>query len=227
MSDKKTRNEILEDIRFIKEALKNNSILRYIPIYEGIKNVALFSGIFIVVFCLAIIWIADYYGSYRNAPDFIKFAAFVVLGLTLIGLAYLKINTFLRLIRRYKEDISLKMIIKAFHTRTMMMVMTPFLMSFVIFWIYLSISGLSYLIVPVLAILMALYTVSIMVLLNFEGFLLFFVWLLLSGFLTLFIADGISSPVNTIITFGIGMFVQYFSSLKSISRKKRDKIGGE
>ena len=100
------KDEMLKDIQFIKEAVrKNNNILKYIFLAEGIKNIALFTGIIIISISLLLLWIIGYYGSYQDLPDKVKIVAYSILGFSLIGLVWLKINVFLKMVRRHRKDV--------------------------------------------------------------------------------------------------------------------------
>ena len=221
MGDLNNKDEMLRDLQFIKEAVKkNNNLLKYISISEGIKNVALFSGIIITVISLIFLWMIGSYGSYQDLPTTVKLSIYFILGLSFIGLVLIKIKVFLKIVRRHRKDMTFVMLMKEVYTRTLLTIMIPFLITIVIFCIYLPISGLTYLIVPILAILISLLMVSFMIVLNCQDFFLSFQWLLISGLFSLFIANIIHPLVILIFTFGIAMFVLYISAQISISKGK-------
>lgn len=223
MNDSSNKEQMLKDLRFIKEAVKkNNNILKYISVSEGIKAVALFSGIIIIGLSLIYLWIIDYYGSFNATPEKVKLTAYLLIGLSFVGLIWYKIKVFLKLGRRYKENMTLIMLIKEVYTRTLLMIMIPFLLTIVVFCIYLAIYDLANLIVPVLAILISLLMVAFIVVLNLKNFLLSFGWLLLSGLFSLFIADIVHPLILLILTFGISMIILYLTALISILREKSD-----
>lgn len=223
MSDIKNRDEMLKDLQLIKEAArKNNNILKYISVSEGTKTVALFTGILINGLSLVLLWMIGSYGSYQSLPYVFKLLVYGILVLGVIGLVALKANVFLKLVRRYKKDMSFVMLMREIYTKTLLMIIIPFFLTMGVFCVYFAISGLSYLIVPVLAILVSLLMAGFIAVLNLKDYLVFFEWLLLSGLFSLFIAKNTHPLICLILTFGIGMFILYFSTLISLSREKRD-----
>ncbi|MGD9677025.1 MAG: hypothetical protein AB7V16_01510 [Vulcanibacillus sp.] len=221
MSELNNKDEMLKDLQFIKEAVKkNNNLLKYISLSEGIKNVALFSGIFITVISLILLWMIGSYGSYQDLPTIVKLSIYLFLGVSFIGLILIKIKVFLKIVRRHRKDITFTMLMREVYTRTLLTIMIPFLITIVVFCVYFSINGLTFLIVPILAILLSLLMVSFMIVLNFQDLLLSFQWLLFSGLFSLFIAELLHPLVILIFTFGITMFILYVSAQVSISKGK-------
>jgi hypothetical protein len=226
MSEIKNKDEMLQDLQFIKEAIKKNySILKYISLNEGIKTVALLTGMIVVAICLVLLWVSNSYGSFIALPRSYKIAAYIVIALSTVGLGCLKSRLFLKIARRHKSDIKLTALARELYTRTLLMIMIPMMMTIAVFSVYFSISGLSHLIAPVIIILLALLMIAMVSVLNLKDFLLSQEWMLLSGFISLFIADKVSPLIIIIFTFGIGMFVLYFSAALAVGREKRGKIG--
>jgi hypothetical protein len=222
MSEIKNKDEMLRELQFIKEAVKkNSSILKYISLTEGTKTIALATGAAIVVICLTFLLVIEYYGSYQASPPVFKIIIYTVIALSIAGIGWLKSKLFLKLARRHKKDMNLIMLLREVYTRTLLMIMIPILMTIAVLCIYFAIHGLSYLIAPIITILLALLMISIIAVLNIKDFLLCFEWLLISGFISLFIADRVSPLIIVIFTFGIGMFVLYISASIAVSKEKR------
>jgi len=226
MEQLNNKDELLKDLQLIKEAArKNNNIFKFITISEGIKNVALFSGIFIVTFSLVFLWLIDNYGSFQGMPDMVKLSVFVVPLLSVGGIIWFKIKVFLKLAKKYKNDMNLIMLIKEIYTGSFVIIMIQFMLAIGVFCVYLPVAGMSHLIVPVLSIIISLLMISVMTILNLKDFLFTIEWLLISGSISLFIANKISAPILMILTFGAGMLILYLSAQISISREKRDCVG--
>ncbi len=221
MSDINNKEEMLKDLQFIKEAVrKNSNILKYISVSEGIKNVALLTGLFIIVLSVVLLWIIGDYGSYQELPDTVKSLVYTILILFVVIIAWFKIKSFLKIARKYREDMTILMLLKEVYTKTLLMIMIPFLISIIVFCVYLPINNLSHLIVSILAILISLLMTSFIITLNLKDFMLFSEWLLLSGLLSLFISDSIHPLIILIFTFGFAMLILYLSALVAISREK-------
>lgn len=220
------KDELLKDLRLIKEAArKNNNILKFIFVSEGIKNIALFLSLVIIAFSLLFLWLISNYGSIKDVPNMAKAAVYVMVGLTLGWLVWLKVNVFLKLAKKYKKEMNLAMLVKDIYTRTFVIITIQFSISIAVIWIFLSVSGIPHLIIPVLSIIISLLMVSLMTTLNLKDFLFTIEWLLISGSFSLFFAETASAPVLLILTFGIGMLILYLSALSSTSREKRDRVG--
>ena len=227
MDELKNRDELLKDLQFIKDAaVKNNNILKFISASEGIRYIALLFCLLITFFSLSVQWMLVSYGSFANIPDSIKIIFFILVGLSILCLVWLKINVFLKSARKYKNQISLIMLIKQIYTRTLVIIIIPFSIAIAAICIYFSVSDLSNLIIPVLSILISLLMVSIMAIMNLKDFLTAFDRLLISGSFSFFLADKIGAPILLILTFGVGMLILYISAQISLSREKRDKVGG-
>lgn len=223
MNDINNKDQMLKDLQFIKEAVKkNNNIFKYISLSEGIKTIALFAGIIIISLSLIFLLLIRYYGGYQEIPYIVKSITYIILGASLVWLMWYKIKIFLEMAKRYRKDITLIKLLREVYTRSMLMVLIPFIITICVVIIYLSLFNLVYLITPVLAILIALLTAAIIVILNLKNFLLFFGWLLISGLFSLFIADKVHPLIILIITFGIAMIILYLSTLITISREKSD-----
>lgn len=224
--DQINKDALLKDLQFIKEAArKNNNIFKFINISEGIKNVALFSGVFIVTFSLIFQWLIEHYGSFQELPNMVKAAVYVFPIISVVGIVFFKIKVFLKLGKKYKNDMNLIMLLKEIYTSTFVIIMIQFIIAIAVLCVFLPISGMSHLIVPILSIVVSLLMVSVMTFFNLKDFLFIIEWLLISGSFSLFVADHVSTPVLTILTFGVGMLILYLSAHVSILREKRDRVG--
>lgn len=223
MNDSNNKEQMLKDLQFIKEAVKkNNNIFKYISLSEGIKTIALFTGIIIISLSLIFLLLIRYYEGYQEIPFIVKTITYFILGVSLVWLGWYKIKIFLELAKRYRKDITLINLLREVYTRSMLMVLIPFTITICVVIIYLSLFNLVYLITPVLAILVALLMAVIIVILNLKDFLPFFGWLLISGLFSLFIADKVHPLIILIITFGISMIILYLTALISTLREKSD-----
>jgi len=222
------KEELLKDLQLIREAaIKNNNILKFISVSGGIKNVALYTGIVILVFGLALLWIDSRFGSYQQLPAGIRTLIQILMAVFAAILVWVKINALLRMARKLDKDMTVIKLMKEIYTKTMSIVTLPFIISTAALCVYFSISGMTQLIVPVLSIMVSLLLVSIMTFVYIREFLAAYIWLLLSGSISLFLADRVPMPLILVFTFGLCMFVIYITALRSISREKRDQVGGK
>ena len=222
MTEIKNRYQLIKDLEMIKEAAKkNNNILKYIPVAEAIKNVALFTAVVIIGISAMLLWQINLYGSYNALPNSIKISLYGVIVASVIGIGWFKTSFFLKIARKYKKDIKFITMIKEIYTKTLLIIVIPFLIAIVALCVYFSILGLLHLIVPILAVLVSLFIASMLAFLNLKDLLPFFEWLFISGLFALFIADKIHPLYSLMLTFGIGMLILYVSSIISISKEKR------
>ena len=221
------REELLKDLQLIKEAVKkNNSILKSVSLSEGLKSTGLMTGIFIIFISLVMLWIEHNYGSYALIPAAVKTGFYMFVGFCSVGLMINKVVSIVKVLRRYKQDMNVMALFEELYTHKFWMLMAPHVVAMVVFIIYLSVSDLAFLIVPVLAILVALIFINLQSIINIRETLLSGVWMLVSGLLSLFIAYRVNSLILLSLTFGGGMLVLYISVQISTSREKRRKRGG-
>ncbi len=221
------REELLKDLQLIKEAVKkNNSILKSVSLSEGLKSTGLMTGIFIIFISLVLLWLEHNYGSYALIPAAVKTGFYMFVGFCSVGLMINKVVSIVKVLRRYKQDMNVMALFEELYTHKFWMLMAPHVVAMVVFIIYLSVSDLAFLIVPVLAILVALIFINLQSIINIRETLLSGVWMLVSGLLSLFIAYRVNSLILLSLTFGGGMLVLYISVQISTSREKRRKRGG-
>ncbi len=221
------REELLKDLQLIKEAVKkNNSILKSVSLSEGLKSTGLMTGIFIIFISLVLLWLEHNYGSYALIPAAVKTGFYMFVGFCSVGLMINKVVSIVKVLRRYKQDMNVMALFEELYTHKFWMLMAPHVVAMVVFIIYLSVSDLAFLIVPVLAILVALIFINLQSIINIRETLLSRVWMLVSGLLSLFIAYRVNSLILLSLTFGGGMLVLYISVQISTSREKRRKRGG-
>ena len=221
------REELLKDLQLIKEAVKkNNSILKSVSLSEGLKSTGLMTGIFIIFISLVLLWLEHNYGSYALIPAAVKTGFYMFVGFCSVGLMINKVVSIVKVLRRYKQDMNVMALFEELYTHKFWMLMAPHVVAMVVFIIYLSVSDLAFLIVPVLAILVALIFINLQSIINIRETLLSGVWMLVSGLLSLFIAYRVNSLILLSLTFGGGMLVLYISVQISTTREKRRKRGG-
>jgi len=221
------REELLKDLQLIKEAVKkNNSILKSVSLSEGLKSTGLMTGIFIIFISLVLLWLEHNYGSYALIPAAVKTGFYMFVGFCSVGLMINKVVSIVKVLRRYKQDMNVMALFEELYTHKFWMLMAPHVVAMVVFIIYLSVSDLAFLIVPVLAILVALIFINLQSIINIRETSLSGVWMLVSGLLSLFIAYRVNSLILLSLTFGGGMLVLYISVQISTSREKRRKRGG-
>lgn len=223
MSAKHDREEMLKDLQIIKAAVsKDNNMLKYINLLDAIRGVALYSGILIFVFCVSLLKLMDHYGSYHSLPADIKFVFYIVLGVCVLVIGIVKLRTLLKFARKYHKDISLAKLIREIYTQSFLMITTSFVMALLVLLIYFATADLAYLIVPMIAIIVALLMTAFVAVLNLNEMLIYVEWLLVSGLFSLFIADRINSLVILMLTFGVGMIILYLIALSSSLTEKRE-----
>ncbi|HEY8499778.1 MAG TPA: hypothetical protein VIL89_04090 [Clostridia bacterium] len=225
MEEFKNTEELIKDLQFIKEAVKkNNSILKRIPIYEGLKNTALITGILIILISAAVILLEYYYGSYSAIPGTVKLVLYIIIGLCTAGVATKKITDIMKVVRKSERDINIMKLFNELHIRRYWAVIYPFVISIAVFIIYFSVSGLTRLIIPFMAVMASLVLFNIQPILNVREIAVSFHWLLFSGLLSLFAAGKWNPLIILILTFGIGMILIYISIRVSCSKEKSGKI---
>ena len=216
------REELLKDLQLIKEAVKkNNSILKSVSLSEGLKSTGLMTGIFIIFISLVLLWLEHNYGSYALIPAAVKTGFYMFVGFCSVGLMINKVVSIVKVLRRYKQDMNVMALFEELYTHKFWMLMAPHVVAMVVFIIYLSVSDLAFLIVPVLAILVALIFINLQSIINIRETLLSGVWMLVSGLLSLFIAYRVNSLILLSLTFGGGMLVLYISVQISTSREAK------
>ncbi len=227
MNKTEGREELLKDLQQIKEAVKkNNSILKSVSLSEGLKSTGLMTGLFIILISTVLLWLEHYYGSYTLIPAAVKIGIYMIIGLCTVGLLINKVVSIIKVLRRYRQDMNVMVLFKELYTRKFWMLMAPHVTAIVVFIIYLSVSELAFLIVPVLAVLVALLFINLQSIMNIKETLLSGAWMLVSGLFSLFIAQLVNSLILLSLTFGVGMIVLYISVQISTSGEKRRKRGG-
>ncbi len=184
------------------------------------------TGLFIILISTVLLWLEHYYGSNTLIPAAVKIGIYMIIGLCTVGLMINKVVSIIKVLRRYRQDMNVMVLFKELYTRKFWMLMAPHVMAIVVFIIYLSVSKLAFLIVPVLAVLVALLFINLQSIMNIKEPLLSGAWMLVSGLFSLFIAQRVNSLILLSLTFGVGMIVLYISVQISTSGEKRRKRGG-
>lgn len=228
MSEFNQRDELMKDLQLIKEAVRRNSgVLKIVSLSEGIKLTALLSGLFIFFFGFIILWMEHYYGSYGQIPGTLKLALYLCLGFISVGLVIAKVKGILRVLRKYSQDMNLIKLVQELYAHKILMMIGPYFLSITVLIVYFSVSGLTHLIVPFLAILSSLIFLTFQSFINIRGIMVSFLWLLFSGFVALFFAGSIHSILLLFLTFGVGMIILFGVVQISSTREKRDSVGGK
>lgn len=88
---------VLSDLTAIKEAfLKSSSIFRFFDASGLLRGVLLIGGILIALFTAAFHLLIEHYGAFAAVPAPYKALLWILLALSILLTAYLKINNFLR-----------------------------------------------------------------------------------------------------------------------------------
>lgn len=223
MSEMNNRDEIIKDLQLIKEAAKkNNSFLKKVSLSEGIKLTALLTGLFIFLLGFLVLWLEHRYGGYDQIPDTLKLVFYISLGLISAGLVINKVKGILKALKKYSQDINLVKLVQELYARKVLMTLGPYMLSIIVFIIYFSVSDLTHLIVPFMAILTSLIFLTMHSFINIRGMMGSFLWLLFSGLVSLFFAGSIHSVILLFLTFGVGMIILYGAIQISSKKEKRD-----
>jgi hypothetical protein len=226
MSEFKNTEELIKDLQLIKEAVrKNNSILKRVPISEGLKHATLITGILIILISSAIILLECYYGSYSAIPGTVKLIIYVIIFLCSAAVAVKKITDIIKVVRRCEQDISIMKLFNELYIRRYWAVVYPSVISIAAFVIYFSITDLTHLIIPFLAVMASLVLFGIQSILNVREIAVSFHWLLFSGLLSLFVAGKWNPLIILILTFGVGMILIYITIKVSSSKEKSGRFG--
>ena len=201
-------DEVLSDLAAIKEAfLKSSGIFRFFDAGGLLRGVLLIGGILIAFFAAAFHLLAEQYGTFAAAPAPYKALFWILLALSIVLTAYLKINNFLRGARLVKTNMTLYNLIKEIYTPQFISMSLPHLAAIALAVFFLYQKEMTLYLVPVLALLFGLFTVSLSLVFYMKWVYLLGFWLVAAGLLTLFAAERLSIPAMLVLSFSAGFIL--------------------
>ncbi|HOJ83855.1 MAG TPA: hypothetical protein PLZ49_02415 [Bacillota bacterium] len=201
-------DEVLSDLAAIKEAfLKSSGIFRFFDAGGLLRGVLLIGGILIAFFAAAFHLLVKHYGTFAAAPAHYKALFWILLALSIPLTAYLKINNFLRGARLVKSNMTLYKLIKEIYTPQFISMSLPHLAAIALAVFFLYQKEMTLYLVPVLALLFGLFTVSLSLVFYMKWVYLLGFWLVAAGLLTLFAAERLSIPAMLVLSFSAGFIL--------------------
>ncbi len=200
--------EVISDLTAIKEALsKSNSIFRFLDAGGILRSVLLIGGILIALYATAFHLLSEYYGTFAAAPAHYKALFWILLAISIVFTAYLKINNFLRGARLVRSKMTLYKLLEEVYTPQCLSVILPHLAAIVLAVVFLFQREMTLYLVPVLALLFGLSSVSLSTVFYMKGIYLLGFWLVATGLLTLFTAERLSALAMLVLTFSAGFIL--------------------
>ncbi|KAB3530710.1 hypothetical protein [Alkaliphilus serpentinus] len=220
MSKKGEVEKLVDDLVFIKEAIKkNNSIFKYFSISRALRGVLLYSGLVVISFSLWLNHLISKYDSFQAAPIILKRFTYFLIVIALVIVVIFKIKTMIRAAQKVQSDITVTKLIKEVYTGQTLMVMIPFIITIALFIVFLQQQALGDYILPIVAILVGLLTNSVVSVFHIKELIIMGDWLIITGFITLFFLSSFSTALILAFTFGLGCIVMYFATFLSSSQE--------
>lgn len=208
--DKKPQelDEVIADLKMIKEAVsKSDSIIRFIDTRGALKSILLATGLMIALFAVLFYYLIESYGSFAAIPPGIRIALFVLIGLVLCLIGFLKIRNFLKSARGISEDMTLNRLFDEIYTPRLLAIQLPYVLVITLVIIFICSKGQFLYITPVMSILFGLLLVSLSPLSFLKEFYFLSMWLIATGLLTLFTAAVIHPLAVLGLTFSAGFIL--------------------
>ncbi|NSW91670.1 MAG: hypothetical protein HPY74_13535 [Firmicutes bacterium] len=217
--------ELIRELKTIKDTIrKSNSIWKYVYVSSAMRTVWLAAGIFATLISGAFYLAINKYGSYNAVPAGLKWVLYIFLSLFILIIGAMKILRIMKSVRKVKSDATLYNLIDEIYTARTIPVMLSFLIAIILSLVFLSYREIPQYIPSILAILFGLLCNAFMNIFYLDELPVCGDWLLLTGFLSLFLSNTINPLLAVIITFGAGFILTYFASL-FFTKKKVDSDG--
>lgn len=197
--------EVLADLKLIREAVsKSDSIMRFIDAGGALRSTLLAFGLLIAAFSTAFYFLLERHGSFEAIPLNLRIALFVLIGLSMAGIGYLKIINLTRGARNAGVDMAFLALSREIASPRLLALALPHLAVMVLVIVFLVIRGEGVYIVPALSVLYGLTTISLSSFFLTKELYFLGAWLTATGLLTLFTAAAINPLAALGITFAAG-----------------------
>ncbi|MEW5920490.1 MAG: hypothetical protein AB1796_05950 [Bacillota bacterium] len=208
MRDLRDLREVIADLKLIKDAVsKSDSIISFMDAEGAVRGILLAGGLLIAAFSAVFHYLLEQYGAFAAIPVNIRAVLFVLIGLAWTGIGYIKARNFLHGARKISADITLYKLMEEIYTTRVLALLLPNIATIILVIIFLGNRGFDLYIIPSLAVLLGLLTVSMSNLFFMKEIFFTGVWLAATGLLTLFIAETINPLATLGITFAAGFIL--------------------
>ena len=207
-------DRLAEDLKYIKTAIqKSGSIMRWVTWKVPIRWVALVAGLLIIAIAFVVNQLQASYSDFASVPGWIQAVFFGCIALFVVIFALWKLKVITGQLRKSGNEISWWELFTEVYTRHMAVFLVPFLVTVAGMVIFLSVRGLGFYIVPVLAILMGFAFIYFAMQFLFREIYGSSFWLIVTGFICLFL-DAVISPMGALaLTFGGSMIFLFILTL--------------
>lgn len=207
-------DRLAEDLKYIKTAIqKSGSIMRWVTWKVPIRWVALVGGLMIIAAALIMDQLQAFYGGIAAVPGWIKAVYFGGIALVVIVFALWKLRVITRQLKRTGNEVTYWELFRDTYTRGMAVFLIPFLCMVAGMTVFLTVRGLGFYIVPVLAELMGFMFVCFAMQFNFKEMYGSSFWLIATGFVCLFLDSVIGPMMALALTFGGSMVFLFVMTL--------------
>lgn len=167
----------------------------------------------IIVIAFVVSRLQALYGEFASVPAWIKAVFFGGIALCVVIFGLWKVRVITGQLKKAGNEISWWELFTEVYTRHMAVFLVPFLASVAGMVIFLTVRGLDFYIVPVLAILMGFAFVFFAVQFLFREIYGSSFWLIVTGFICLFL-DNVIGPMGALaLTFGGSMVFLFILTL--------------
>ncbi len=204
---------LLEDLHYIKEAVKKNSgIIREIAHSGHYRFLFMYVGLIAVFFCIFLEMLSKAYGNFASFPAFVKILLVACLVFAFVSLTVYKIFIINRQAKRIDTTISFFYIFRTFYANTTTHVLIPVVLAGTAASIVLGIYGAPFYILPVISISVGILANLMFAQFRFIEYLVFGYWIILSGILNI-VFPQLSGFLWAAITYGGGTLAFVVGSL--------------
>lgn len=201
-------HEIETDLRRIKEAIsKSDGFFSLIDTGGAVRSALLAGGLLIAGFAAGLYWLIERCGSFADIPAGTRIALFALLGLAWSGVGFLKVRNFLQSARKISSDMTVYKLFEEIYKPRFLALLLPHVATMALVIVFLANRGHGLYIIPSLAVLYGLLTISLCNVFFLKEFFLLGAWLTATGLLSLFAAEIIHPLAVLGFTFAAGFIL--------------------
>lgn len=217
-----TPQQWLEELSLIKASIRSTqSLMRRMPLADGMKNVLLLMGLLLLTFCGLKYLLEIRYGSADAIPEYFNTLLMALLIVCALGIGVLKIHNLFSLAKADNAQINMGEFLQEIYTRPFVTICMPSLFLFIALPVYFSWIGLPELIVPVLGMLIGLLFFGMVALFDLRAFIPGSIWMLATSYGLLYVQQH-NLYIDIILIFSLPLLIMY----GSIALSSRKKAGG-
>lgn len=214
MPNQEELDRLAEDLKSIKNALqRSGNIMRWVNWTMPIRWISLVGGLIIIALAYIVSLLNTLYGSFGAAPGWIKAVFFGGIALAVSAFALWKLRVITRQLKEKGSALTCWQLFEEVYTRLVAVFVIPFLCIVAGMVVFLAVKGLDAYIIPVLAVLMSLVFVFFSMQFHFKELYGSSFWLIVSGFICLFLNDVIGPMGALALTFGGSMVFLFVMTL--------------